>query len=118
MRQATNTSSRRNTSAETESQSRPEGLAREAGRLLAACGVERPRAWVSRTVREYTHRVSATGYPFGAYLLNRVELNAEQRTAALTNSELRYLLDHADPTGEEAVGFVRQGASFRRGASR
>jgi hypothetical protein len=95
-----------------------ETLIRDAHRLLSACGVKRSPGWVSSTVRTYLHRVSGSGFPFGAYLMNSVELNAEQRAAALTHSELRYLLDYRDSTGEEAVGFVRPGASFRRGASR
>jgi hypothetical protein len=99
---------RRNTSAETEGQPRPEGLSREAGRLLAACGVERSRAWVSRIVRDYLFSIS-TGYPFGAYLLNRVELNTEQRRTALANSELASFLNYADPTGETAVRNVMRG---------
>ena len=86
-----------------------EGLSREAGRLLAACGVERSRAWVSRIVRDYLSSIS-TGYPFGAYLLNRVELNSEQRRVALANSELASFLNYADPTGETAVRNVMRGA--------
>lgn len=85
----------------------PETLIRDAHRLLAACGVERGPKWVSSTVRQYLHRVSGNGFPFGAYLLNQVELNAEQRRAVLTHSELRYLLDYRDPTGEEAIRNVR-----------
>lgn len=100
---------RRNTCAEAADQSCPETLAREAGRLLAACGLDRSRQWIGRTVREYVVRVSATGFPFGAYLMNRVELNAEQRVAALANSELRYLLEYSDPTGEDAVRNVMRG---------
>jgi len=89
----------------------PETLIRDAHRLLAACGIERCPAWVSSTVRQYLHRVSATGYPFGAYLMNQVELNSEQRRTALANSELASFLNYADPTGETAVRNVMRGAS-------
>ena len=91
----------------------PETLNRDAHRLLAACGVERAASWVKRTVRDYLSGISA-GYPFGAYLMNRVELNAEQRRMALTNSELACLLNYADPTGETAVRNVMKEASRGR----
>lgn len=91
----------------------PEVLSRDAYRLLAKCGIERSRQWVSRTVRDYASSIAGTGFPFGAYLLNRVELNAEQRRAAMTHSETAYLLEYADPTGETAVRNVLTGA--RRG---
>lgn len=106
-----NTSIRRTTSAETVSQPRPEAFARDAGRLLAACGVYRSRAWISRTVRDYMAGIAGAGFPFGAYLLNRVELNAMQRRVALANSELACFLAYADPTGETAVRNVLRGAS-------
>ena len=100
---------RRSTSAETGDQPRPEAFARDAGRLLAACGVYRSRAWISRTVRDYMSSIAGAGFPFGAYLLNRVELNAEQRRAALNDPEFAYLLEYADPTGEAAVRNVLRG---------
>lgn len=89
----------------------PETLIRDAHRLLAACGIERGPAWVSSTVRQYLHRVSANGFPFGAYLLNQVELNSEQRRVALANPEMASFLNYADPTGETAVRNVLRGAS-------
>ncbi|MGV8973375.1 MAG: hypothetical protein ACOH10_13720 [Rhodoglobus sp.] len=98
---------RRNTNAETVGQPRPESLARDTGRLLAACGIERSRSWTSRTVRDYVS--SAIDYPFGAYLLNRVQLNAEQRRIVRADNELAYLLEYADPTGETAVRNVTRG---------
>ena len=89
----------------------PETLIRDAHRLLAACGVERGPKWVSSTVRQYLHRVSGNGFPFGAYLLNQVELNAEQRRVVLANPDLACQLDYRDPTGETAVRNVLGGAS-------
>ena len=91
----------------------PETLIRDADRLLAACGVERAGSWILRTVRDYTSHVG-DAFPFGAYLLNRVELNAEQRRVALANSELACLLNYADPTGETAVRNVMKGANRGR----
>lgn len=105
---------RRSTSAEAGDQSRPEALARDAGRLLAACGVHRSRAWISRIVRDYASSIAGTGFPFGAYLLNRVEMNAEQRRAAMNDPEVAYLLEYADPTGETAVRNVLRGAGHGR----
>lgn len=92
----------------------PETLIRDADRLLGACGIERAGSWILRTVRDYTSRIGATGYPFGAYLLNRVELNSEQRRVALANSELASFLNYADPTGETAVRNVMKEASRGR----
>ena len=106
---------RRSTSAETVSQPCPEVFARDADRLLAACGVYRSRAWISRVVRDYMSSIAGAGFPFGAYLLNRVELNAEQRRAALNDPEVAYLLEYADPTGEAAVRNVLRGAGHGRG---
>jgi len=100
---------RRSTSAEAGDQPRPEAFARDAGRLLAACGVYRSRAWLSRTVRDYMSSIAGAGFPFGAYLLNRVELNAEQRRAAMNDPGVAYLLEYADPTGETAVRNVLGG---------
>ena len=57
----------------------PEDLLRDAMRLLERCGIARSPKWVQRIVRDYTSSIAGTGFPFGAYLLNRVELNAEQR---------------------------------------
>jgi len=101
---------RRNTSAEAVAQPRPEDLTRDAGRLLDACGVTRSRAWVSRTVRDYCS-TSVSGLPFGMYLTNRIELNAQQRQAILDRSDLRYLLEYADPTGETACRNVLNGSA-------
>ncbi len=98
-------------SAETVDQPRPETLAADAGRLLDACGVARSRSWVSRTVRAYVDRVAHTGYPFGAWLLAQVELNAEQRRRALADPETASMLCYADPTGEAAVRNVMRGRS-------
>jgi len=96
------------------SQTRPECLARDAEHLLVRCGVARSRAWVSRIVRDYASSIAGTGFPFGAYLLNRVELNAEQRRTAMNDPEVAYLLEYADPTGETAVRNVLRGAGHGR----
>lgn len=100
MSAATITRSRRNMSAETPS---AEMLCRETGRLLEACGVQRTRSWISRFVRDYCERVQHTGYPFGPWLMARVELNAEQRRRAMADPECHSFLSYSDPTGETAV---------------
>lgn len=94
----------------------PEQLFREAGRLLAACGVAQSGAWILRTVRDYSSsRAASSGFPFGAYLMTRVQLNAEQRRTILANSDLAYVLEYADPTGETAVrNVIREGSSHGR----
>lgn len=69
---------------------------------MEACGVQRPCSWVKRVVRDYA-RSPIVGYPFGAYLLHRIHLNTEQRRSVLARSDLAYLLEYPDPTGETAV---------------
>lgn len=91
----------------------PEALIRDAMRLLQRCGIARSPKWAQRVVRDYIYRVAGSGFPFGAYLLNRVELNAEQRRAAMNDPEVAYLLEYADPTGETAVRNVLQGGGRR-----
>ncbi len=88
----------------------PEALTRDAHRLLDACGITRSPKWVQRTVRDYCS-ASASGLPFGMYLANQVELNAQQRQAVLDRADLRYLLEYADPTGETAVRNVLRGGA-------
>lgn len=78
-------------------------LKAEAQRLLDACHVPAQPPWVHRTVSNYLRYVEHTGFPFGAYLLNRVQLNAEQRRRAMQDPELHNFLCYSDPTGETAV---------------
>ncbi len=94
----------------------PESLNRDAHRLLDACGIARSPKWIQRVVRDYCS-ASASGLPFGIYLANRVELNAQQRQAVLDRSDLRYLLEYADPTGETAVWNVRREKSTALGGA-
>lgn len=103
MTTATITSNRPNMRAEAKGQMSAEVLTRDAGRILYGCGVHRSRSWVSQTVRTYIHLVESKGVPFGAYLLNRVQLNAEQRRRAMQDPELHNFLCYSDPTGETAV---------------
>lgn len=84
----------------------PETLMREAFSVLDARSVEVSRSKVSRIARDYLRHVSDSGAPFEAWLLSALNLDWAQ------------VIRYPDPTGEEAVGFVRPGASFRRGASR
>jgi len=90
----------------------PESLLRDAMHLLQRCGIARSPKWVQRVIRDYSSTIAGTGFPFGAYLLNRVELNAEQRRAALNDPEVAYLLEYADPVGEQAVRNVIQERGF------
>ena len=87
----------------------PEALLRDAMGMLDRCGVTRSPGWVQRTVRAYLHRAAPKGYPFGAYLLNRVQLNAEERARLRNDPALASMLAYADPTGETAVRHVMRG---------
>lgn len=79
-----------------------ETLLRDAARLMAAFGVSRSHAWTRQVVRDYS-RAAIHGYPFGQYLVARLELNAQQRAELEARQELRYLLSYADPVGETAA---------------
>lgn len=92
---------RRNNVAEASSQA--SAFTNDAIRLLDACGLAVRANWISRTVRDYLRHSQWHGIPFGAYLLARVQLNAEQRRRAMTDPELANLLSYSDPTGETAV---------------
>lgn len=78
-------------------------LKAEAQRLLDACGVPARPSWVHRTVTNYLRFVQHTGFPFGAYLLNRVQMTSEQRRRAMSDPECHSFLSYSDPTGETAV---------------
>ena len=109
MSQAATLSIRREHESRDSESATPEDLLRDAMRLLERCGIARSPKWVQRIVRDYTSSIAGTGFPFGAYLLNRVEMNAEQRRAAMNDPELACLLEYADPTGETAVRNVLGG---------
>jgi hypothetical protein len=80
-----------------------EVLLRDASRLLSACGVHRSGSWILRTVSDYCERVEHTGYPFGPWLVARIQLNSQERVRAMNDPEVRYCLEYSDPTGETAV---------------
>lgn len=80
----------------------PESLIRGAHALLESAGVHRSANWVTKTVRAYL-RSPAAGLPFGQVLAAELELSSKQRAAMQARSELRYVLEYADPTGETAV---------------
>jgi len=94
-------------------EAKPEALLRDAMATLDRCGVVRSPKWVQRVVREYLYRAASKGYPFGAYLLNRVQLNAEERARVRNDPALASMLAYRDPTGELAVRRVMREATSR-----
>jgi hypothetical protein len=93
---ATPTSGRTTTSAET--------LIRHAHKLLNDSGIQMSASKVNRLVRTFKRRVEANGFPFEAFLINSVQLTAEQRRQALAGPGRRRVKGiPADPTGELAV---------------
>lgn len=80
----------------------PETLIRDTHALMAQAGVRRSANWVTKVVRAYL-RSPMRGLPFGHYLARRLELSAPERAALYAPSDLRYVLDYTDPTGETAV---------------
>lgn len=83
-----------------------ETLMRHAQELLANCGIQMSPSKVSRLVRTFKHRVEGNGFPFEAFLVNSVQLTAEQRRKALANPNIARAISYADPTGETAVNNV------------
>jgi hypothetical protein len=83
-----------------------EALIKHAQKLLCSSGIEMSPSKVSRLVREFRHRVEIEGFSFGAFLLNTVQMTAEQRRRALANPEIARVISYADPTGERAVNNV------------
>lgn len=80
-----------------------ETLKADARRILDACGVPARPNWVNRQVTAYVDRVAHTGFPFGPWLVSRVQLTTEQRLRAMHDPEVHSFLAYPDPTGEDAV---------------
>lgn len=80
-----------------------ESLVKHAHKLLANCGVPMSPSKVSRLVREYKHRVEQNGFSFEAFLVNTVQVTAEQRRRMLANPDIARVIAYADPTGEAVV---------------
>jgi hypothetical protein len=83
-----------------------ETLVEHAHKLLCNCGIQMSPSKVSRLVREYRHRVERNGFPFEAFLVNSVQLTAQQRRQALANPDIARAISYADPTGETAINNV------------
>ena len=92
-------------------QTTPETLAREAYSVLAGCGIAASRSKVSRIVRDYMRHVAGNGYPFGAFLMNTLQLTAQRRAALTNHPDWARVISYVDPTGETAVNHVLRGAS-------
>ncbi len=86
-----------------------ETLIKHAHKLLTNCGIPMSPSKVSRLVRDFKHRVEHNGFPFEAFLVNSVQLTAEQRQRALANPDIARVISYADPTGETAVNYVMRG---------
>lgn len=86
-----------------------ETLIRYANQVLDTTGVNRSPSWVSRTVRSFQQHASGR-MRFGTWLVNRLQLNTEQRIALRSNPDIAYLMTYVDPTGETAVRNVMRSA--------
>jgi hypothetical protein len=83
-----------------------ETLIKHAHKLLNDSGIPMSPSKVSRLVRTYQRRVEHNGFPFEAFLLNSVQLTAEQRLRALANPDIARVIAYADPTGELALNNI------------
>jgi hypothetical protein len=83
-----------------------ETLIKHAQKLLANCGIQMSASKISRLVRTFQHRVERNGF-----LINSVQLTAEQRRQALANPDIAPVIAYADPTGEAAVNNVMRGGA-------
>ncbi|EIV27042.1 hypothetical protein [Mycobacteroides abscessus] len=52
------------------------------------------------------------GFPFEAFLVNTVQLTAEQRAQAKLDPEIARVINYADKTGESAVNNVLRRRGF------
>lgn len=86
-----------------------EALVSHAHKLLANCGVSISPSKVSRMVREFKHRIEKNGFPFEAFLVNTVQLTAQQRQMMIADPEIARVISYSDPTGESAVNNVLKG---------
>ncbi|BCP14851.1 hypothetical protein [Mycobacterium paraintracellulare] len=86
-------------------------LIAHAQKLLGNCGVEMSPSRVSRLVRQFKHRVETNGFGFDSFLVNAVQLTADQRRKALQHPDIARSICYADPTGETAIAHVLRGAA-------
>lgn len=90
-----------------------ETLIRHAHKLLRNCGVQMSPSKVSRLVRDFKRRVEQNGFPFEAFLVNAVQVTAEQRRALLADPAIARVISYADPTGERAVSNAMRAGDAR-----
>jgi len=83
-----------------------ETLRTHARALLDNCDIHISPSKVSRLVRDYQRRVEGNGFAFEAFLVNSVQLTAEQRRRALTNPDIARVVAYSDPVGEKATDNV------------
>lgn len=91
-----------------------ENLKADSRLILDACGVPARPNWINRQVVTYLDSVEHTGFPFGPWLVSRVQLTAEQRRRAMNDPELTRVFKHSDRTGEAAVWNVMHPEAPRR----
>lgn len=75
--------------------------------ILDACGIAFSQNRIVRLVLRFQDRAPhASGHAFFLYLINAVQISAEQQRAALLNPDVARVIAYADPTGESAVNNV------------
>lgn len=77
-----------------------EALIREAHQVLLGAGIHLSPAKISKTCREYLHKVEPTGVSFGDYIGRVVDLSVSERVGL---DAMYKRITYADPTGEDAV---------------
>ena len=91
-----------------------ETLLRDAHAVIDACGLEMSPSRVRRIVRDYTASgIQGRGFAFVSYLLNTVQLTAQQRRDAMNHPDIARVIAYADPTGETAVHNVMRAPTRR-----
>ena len=80
-----------------------ESLKATARTILWNCGFEYGPHKINRLCVTFAKRVERNGFAFFDFLANAVQLDAQQRRAALANPDIARVISYADPTGETAV---------------
>jgi hypothetical protein len=82
-------------------------LANAARLILDNCGICFSQNKIVRLVLKFQERAPhGNGHAFFLYLVNAVQLTAEQQRALQQNPEIARVISYADPTGEQAVNRV------------
>jgi hypothetical protein len=80
-----------------------EQVINEAHAAVMEAGLAWSRSRVRRLVNQWDHRVRHNGWSLGDFILNRAQLDEQQRRKIESNQDWVKVTAYADPTGDTAV---------------